>query len=65
MALHAIDQINKNPTILPGVELILNLTADCWIDTIALHRVRKNVYSVRVYKAKQTNLALTIIYSPF
>ena len=36
---YAIDQINRDPRILPGVELAFNLTADCFIDRIALNEV--------------------------
>ena len=40
--LYAIMLINRNETLLPGVELQLDIQADCLTDTIALTEVRLN-----------------------
>ena len=39
MTLYAIDQINKDESILPGVKLALDIQADCRTDTLALQKV--------------------------
>ena len=40
MLYYTFDEINANKNFLPGVKLVLNATADCVVDTIALRQVR-------------------------